>query len=125
MIRQLFFSVVLLTAAACDGPPQRNCKDFKTGAFSYTTVIAGETKQTTFYRTLNTEVEVFEGKQDTASVRWINDCEYILKSKHPKNKAEEKAIHIKILTTSDTSYVFEYGLVGSKQKFRGTSYKIH
>ena len=71
------------------------------------------------------EVDFFEGNQDTSSVRWLNDCEYVLKNLNPTNKAEEKSIHIKILTTTDSSYTFEYNAIGDKRKFRGTAYKIH
>lgn len=125
MIRLLLFSLGWLFFLACSGPPQRNCKTFKTGTFSFTTGIDGKEKKTIFYRTLDTEVDVFEGKQDTSSIRWINDCEYVIKNKYPKNKAEEKAIHIKILTTSDSSYTFEYNAIGDTRKFRGTAYKIY
>ncbi|MCR9263157.1 MAG: DNA topoisomerase IV [Flavobacteriaceae bacterium] len=121
-----FFSVVLILLFwACGQPPQRNCTDFKTGEFTFTTVIDGEEKKTTFHRTLDTEVDFYDGKRDTSSVRWINDCEYILKNKNPKSKAEEKSIHIKILTTSDSSYTFEYNAVGDKRKFKGTAHKIN
>lgn len=38
--------------------------------------------------------------------------------------AEEKAINMKILTTSKDSYTFEFGMVGSDQKQRGTVVKM-
>ena len=38
--------------------------------------------------------------------------------------AEEKAIGMKILNTSGNTYTFEFGLVGSDQKQRGTVTKI-
>lgn len=101
--------------------PERNCQDFKTGKFSFTTTIDGEEKTTTFVRNENREIDYFEGKADTSSVRWVNDCEYILKKINPKNKAEEKSVHIKILSTEADSYLFEYGLVGETQKSRGTA----
>lgn len=124
MMPYFLFSLAWLAFSACSGPPQRNCTAFKTGTFSFTTVVNGEQKTTTFYRTPNTEIDYFEGQQDTSSVRWINPCEYVLKNKHPKNKAEEKAIHIKILTTSDSSYTFEYNAIGDTRKFRGTALKV-
>lgn len=124
MAKQFFLGIVLVLLASCKQPPQRNCTDFKTGEFSFTTIVNGEEKKTTFHRTLDTEVDYFEGKRDTSSVRWINDCEYVLKNKNPKNKAEEKSIHIKILTTTDSSYTFEYNAIGDKRKFKGTAYKI-
>lgn len=124
-MKQIIFGALLIAFSACNEPPQRNCKNFKTGDFSFTSTINGEEKTTTFSRTLEIEVDYFEGKQDTSSVRWINDCEYVLKNTRPKNKAEEKSIHIKILTTSDSSYTFEYNAIGDKRKFKGTAYKIH
>lgn len=124
-MKEIILGALLLIFSACNEPPQRNCKNFKTGDFSFTSIINGEEKTTTFSRTLEIEVDNFEGKQDTSSIRWINDCEYVLKNKNPENKAEEKSIHIKILTTSDSSYTFEYNAIGDKRKFKGTAYKIH
>ncbi|WP_036384664.1 hypothetical protein [Muricauda sp. MAR_2010_75] len=124
MAKHFLLGVVLALLASCKQPPQRNCTDFKTGEFSFTTIVDGEEKKTTFQRTLDTEVDYFEGHRDTSSVRWINDCEYVLKNKNPKNKSEEKSIHIKILTTTDSSYTFEYNAIGDKRKFKGTAYKI-
>ncbi|PWL39000.1 DNA topoisomerase IV [Flagellimonas aquimarina] len=125
MMKQIVLSLLLMTLFSCNEPPQRNCTNFKTGEFSFTSVVNGEEKTTTFSRTLEMEVDYFEGKQDTSSVRWINDCEYVLKNVNPKSKAEEKSIHIKILTTSDSSYTFEYNAIGDKRKFKGTAHKIH
>lgn len=116
---------IFLIFIACGQPPQRNCANFKTGEFTFTAMVDGEEKKTTFHRTLDTEVDFYDGKQDTSTVRWINDCEYVLKNINPKSKAEEKSIHIKILTTTDSSYTFEYSAIGDKRKFRGTAYKTH
>jgi len=125
MGNRLFFFIPILVLFGCSEPPQRNCQNFRTGEFKFTTRIGSDEKTTTFRRTEDTEVDFFEGKQDTSSVRWINDCEYILKNTNPKNKAEEKSIHIKILTTTDSSYTFEYNAIGDKSKFKGTAFKIH
>ncbi len=69
---------------------ERNCKDFKTGKFSFEYEINGKEKTTHFERTENLEIETFEGKTDTSTVRWVNDCEYILQKVHPKNMQEAK-----------------------------------
>ncbi|MEA1785373.1 DNA topoisomerase IV [Arenibacter sp. GZD96] len=103
--------------------PSRNCSQFKNGTFTFTTTIDGEAKTTTFRRNEGVEIEVFEGERDTADVRWINDCEYIVKKINPKSIAEGKAIHIKILSTTADAYTFEYGLVGSSAKTVGTAIK--
>lgn len=124
MTKHLFSAVISLIFVACGQPPQRNCKDFKTGNFTFTATVNGEEKKTTFSRTLELEVDEYEGKVDSSSIRWINDCEYVLKNLNPKNKAEEKPIHIKILTTTESSYTFEYNVVGDNRKFKGTAHKI-
>jgi hypothetical protein len=103
---------------------ERNCKDFKTGKFKFEHKVEGVVKTTSFERNDSIEIETFEGKTDTASIRWISDCEYVLIKLHPKNMAEEKAIGMKILTTSKNSYTFEFGMVGSDAKQRGTVTKI-
>lgn len=103
---------------------QRDCKDFKTGTFEFTAKVNGVKKTTTFVRTENLEIDYYEGKADTASIRWVNDCEYVVQKLHPKNMAEHKAIAMKILTTSKNSYTFEYGIVGSAATQKGTVTKI-
>jgi hypothetical protein len=103
---------------------ERNCANFKTGKFKFEYEIDGVKKSTVFERNDSIEIETFEGKTDTSTIRWVNDCEYVLQKKHPKNKAEEKAISMKILTTSKNSYTFEFGMIGVDSKQRGTVIKI-
>ncbi len=111
-------------SAACGTPP-RDCMAFKEGRFRYTALIDGVEQTTIFERANEIEIDYFEGKADTSSVRWINDCEFIVKNLNPKNLNEQKPIHMKILSTTDSSYTFEYGLVGSAQKTRGTAVKMN
>jgi hypothetical protein len=51
-------------------------------------------------------------------------CEMIFKTIHPKNLAEQKDIHLKILTTTQNSYKFEYGYVGDTNKQLGSATRI-
>ena len=108
-MKLIYITVLALVLIACN-PPQRNCTDFKTGSFEFTAEINGETTTTSFFRNDTLEVENFNGKIDSSSIKWVNDCEYILL--------------IKILTTSEDRYTFEYGTVGNAQKARGTAVKI-
>ena len=116
--------VVLLTASACY-QPQRDCKAYKNGKFTFTSTINDKEVSTTFVRNDDLEIDYFQGKADSSSVRWINDCEYIVKKMHPKNKAEEKSVHMKILTTTENSYTFEYSIVGDDNKSRGKAIKTN
>ncbi|MBC7000144.1 DNA topoisomerase IV [Cytophaga sp. FL35] len=122
ILRSIFIAVLLLMITSCY-QPERNCKDFKNGTFTFTSSIDGEEQTTTFVRNEDLEVDYFEGKADSASIRWINDCEYIVKKLNPQSRAEEKSIHMKILSTTENSYTFEYNIVGESQKSRGTAIK--
>ena len=118
----LIFSLAVLIGSCT--PPARNCRDFHEGTFRFKAEIDGEEQTTDFTRTRSLEVSEYLGKKDSASIRWINDCEYIVTNLNPANRVEEKPIHMKILSTTDNSYTFEYKLVGSSKSSRGTAYKI-
>lgn len=100
-----------LTLASCYNT-ERNCTDFRTGNFTFTQQIDGKEHTSTFVRTETLQIETYNGKTDTASVRWVNDCEFVLKKLHPKNMQEQKAISMEIVATSGKSYTFEYSFVG-------------
>ena len=103
---------------------ERHCKDFKTGSFYSEVTIDDVLYKSEFARSKDLQVETYNGKSDSAHVRWINDCEMVFKTIHPKNMAEHKDIHLKILTTTDSSYTFEYSYVGDTKKQKGMAYKI-
>ena len=103
---------------------ERNCQDFKIGKFKSEIEVDGEKLITTFERNDSIQIETFKGNTDTYDVRWTNDCEYIIKNSKPKNMAEKKAVHVKILTTSKNSYASEYNYVGESLKQKGIVYKL-
>jgi hypothetical protein len=123
-MKKLLMIPVLLLLMSCY-ERERNCKDFKTGKFRFETEINGVKKTTLFQRDETIEIENFEGTVDTSSIRWINDCEYILQNTNPKNMQEKKAVHMKILNTNKNSYTFEYSIVGDANKQKGTVTKIN
>ena len=123
-MRFLFLFLLCLFCTSCYNV-ERNCEAFKTGTFEFEALVGTELMKTTFVRNDSIEIDYFRGKADTSSVRWINDCEYIVKQLNPKNKEEEKAIHMKILKTEGDTYTFEYKVVGTSQKQKGTAKKIN
>lgn len=123
-MKKLIPLLLLFALSSCFETPERDCKSFKTGKFKFEMEIDGVKKSTTFVRTENQEIDFFEGKSDTSSIRWINDCEYIIQKINPKNMAEKKAVSIKILSTKEDSYMFEFNVVGSPEKQTGTVFKI-
>ena len=123
-MKKLFLGILALCCLSSCYEPERNCEDFRTGTFEFESYLEGELVKSRFERNDSIEIDYFRGRADTSSVRWINDCEYLISNLNPKNRAEEKPIHIKILTTKDNTYTFEYGLVGEAKKQRGTVVKV-
>lgn len=96
----LLASATLLTSCYT---PKRDCANFQTGEFTFDYEINGEKKTGRFTRDDKYSVEYYENKVDSSSVRWINDCEFVLKS-----LKDQSSIHFKVLETTDNSYTFEY-----------------
>tara|TARA_B100001939_G_scaffold205047_1_gene176450 strand:+ start:50 stop:421 length:372 start_codon:yes stop_codon:yes gene_type:complete len=104
---------------------ERNCNDFRTGSFEFTTSINDSIVKSTFIRTDKYEIEQFNGIKDSSTIRWVNDCEFILTKINPKTNQEKRPIRIKILRTYGNSYDFEYSQVSNPQKVnRGTINKL-
>lgn len=115
----LIFCALILFVGCYEG--DRKCSDFKTGTFKFEALVGTELFTTTIVRNDTLEVDYYQGKADSSSIRWINDCEYIIKKINPKNQAEKKAIQIKILSTSADEYTFEFREVGKVNASKGTA----
>jgi len=103
----------------------RNCIEFRTGSYEFSTSINDSIVKSTFIRTDNYEIEQFKGVKDSSTIRWVNECEFILTKINPKTNQEKRPIRIKILRTYGNSYDFEYSQVNNPQKInRGTVNKI-
>jgi hypothetical protein len=72
-MKKLLFIPVLLILASCYNV-ERNCKDFKTGKFRFDYRSRWCNKNNYFKRNDSLEIETYDGKTDTASIRWVNDC---------------------------------------------------
>jgi hypothetical protein len=119
MVHKILVFALLLLLVSCYNV-EHNCKDFKTGKFEFIQEIDGKKNKSTFERTNDLQIETYNGKVDSASIRWVNDCEFVLQKLHPKNMLEKKTISIRILTTSKNTYQFEYSFVGDAKKQKGT-----
>ena len=117
-----FLYLIVLTSFFSCYNVERNCTDFKTGQFYSEVKVADKIYKSTFTRTENLQIESYDGKIDSSSVRWVNNCEVIYKTINAKNMAERKDVHLKILTTTDSSYTFEYSYVGETNKQKGIAY---
>lgn len=111
--------IMLLPLCSSCYQQERDCKTYQYGTFVFEQEIEGKVEQSIFTRDSLLQVETFRGKIDSSSVRWINDCEFVLKKINPKRMADKKGIHMKILTTDEKGYHFEFNYVGESQKMKG------
>jgi len=128
-MKPCFLILVLLLLSSCY-EFERECPRFRTGTFEFKYNVDGVEKTGKFTRTDSLNIDYYEGKVDSSSVRWINDCEFILKKINPTSNAEKEAIHMKILSTTSNSYTFEYKLAIKKPNRpirleKGIATKIH
>ncbi len=123
-MKYLYIVLLFLLITSCY-QVERNCTNFKIGTFKSTITINDIEYISSFTRTNNLQIETFENKIDSSNVRWINDCEVVFKTINPKNMAERKDVHLKILATTDSSYTFEYSYVGETIKQKGIAFKVN
>jgi hypothetical protein len=121
-MKKIFCALILFGLFGCYNT-ERRCKDYKTGSFYSEITIDGAIYASHFKRTDDLQIELYNSRTDSSRLRWINDCEVVFKTINPKNMAEQKDIHLKILTTTDSSYTFEYSYVGETKKQKGVAYK--
>lgn len=111
----LFLLSALFSMAACYTPPA-NCADFKTGTFQYQTYVNGELIQAKIVRNDSLEIDYYDPQHpDTSQIRWINDCEYVLKKYKPKGTNEKRTFSMRIMETEGNTYKFLFSEIGQKE----------
>ena len=125
-ISSLCILLILISLSNSCDEIERNCNLFKTGMFYSEINYDGVVFSSTFTRNdKNLQIEKFQGEIDSSKVRWINDCEMVLSPINSKKLSGKKNILIKILTTTDTSYSYEYSFVGENKKLKAVAVKIN
>jgi len=123
---KFYFLLIFVSLYICSCyKVERNCLDFHTGEFEFSTIVNGTMKTSYFIRTEKLEIETYEENIDSASIRWVNDCECILTKLNPVSNQDKRPVQIKILSTKSDTYTFEYSIVGkADNKKRGTIKKV-
>ena len=103
MIKNILYTAFLSLFISSWYQPEHDCEKYKTGTFKFTYEVGDTIKEGKFIRTDDYSVDYYENKVDSATVRWFNDCEFVLQDINSKT-----AIHYKIISTTDSSYTFQY-----------------
>ena len=122
--KYMLFSMLLLIFSCYK--VERNCSNFRFGTFKYERVIGNKLSTSFFIRDNDIEIEYYNNKIDTSKIKWVNECEFILRKQNPINNIEKKPISMKIISTHKNYYIFEFSLVGDNEKRqRGKIVKIN
>lgn len=103
MVKKISILIISCLLFSSCYQPERDCEKYKTGSFKFTYELGDIVKEGKFTRDEKYSVDYYENKIDSATVRWFNDCEFVLQDIHSKT-----AIHYKIISTTDSSYTFQY-----------------
>ena len=123
MCKYMLFPMLLLNFSCYK--VERNCSNFRFGTFKYERVIGNKLSTSFFIRDSDIEIEYYKNKIDTSKIKWVNECEFILRKQNPINNIEKKPISMKIISTHKNYYIFEFSLVGDNEKRqRGKIVKI-
>ena len=121
-MRKILILVLLFTSCY---NVERNCIDFKTGVFEFSTEVNDSLVTSTFTRTDEFEIELFNNIKDSSTIKWVNNCEFLLTKLNPRTNQERRPVRIKILRTYGDKYDFEFSQVNNPQKVtRGTVKRI-
>ena len=109
-----------------DGKTVKGLRGYRQDSFPDSWEIVNGTMKTSYFiRTEKLEIETYEENVDSASIRWVNDCECILTKLNPVSNQDKRPVQIKILSTKSDTYTFEYSIVGkADNKKRGTIKKV-
>lgn len=124
MKAKLALVILFFVVFSCYSPPERECAKVKTGSFEFISVVEGDTLVSRFDRFEDFEIDYYQGKTDTSTVKWVNDCEFVLRNKHPKSLNEQQAVYIKILSTDEGGYSFEYGILKDAKRLKGYAKRL-
>lgn len=112
MKRYFYFSLLTLLVTACF-TPAKDCSKFKTGTFEYQTYADGELIKAKIVRNDSLEIDYYNPQEpDTSAIRWVNDCEYILRKYGAKAPGEKQSFKMRIIETEENHYTFQFSQVG-------------
>jgi len=124
-VKNFIFTICIVLCLTSCYQVERNCKDFKVGTFEFTYEINGETKTGRSVRTDTLNIDYYDNRIDTFTIRWVSDCEFIGRKLRPVDYSDSKPIQMMIISTTDSSYLLEYNLLEDRStKKRGTVYKV-
>jgi len=121
-MRTLLIIMVLSFCASCIKNKGLNVDDFKNGSFK--TVLEDGENISFAIRNDSLQIESFNHVNDTFSINWIDQFEYILLKKSPKTLLDSTPFHVKITSIKKNSYTFKAYYKGSNFKQKGTAFKL-
>lgn len=117
------FLILVFILVSCNEAPESPRNNFRIG--KYKTILEDNAITSFAERNDSIQIETYDNKKDTFTIRWINNFEYILLKKNPKSKLDSTPFHVKITAVRKNSYDFRAFYKGSNFKQKGKAIKIN
>lgn len=121
--KKIVFILIPLVLFSCNKSTNLTPQQLRNGKFK-TTLNNGE-YESYAYRNDSIQIETYNNKKDTFYIKWINNFEYHLIKKHPKNNLDNKPFIVKITGLKRGSYSFTAHFKGSNYKQKGIAFKAN
>jgi len=108
---------------SCQKGTQTNVNSFKNGQFK--TILEDGKTVSNATRNDSLQIETTNNKVDTFKIKWINNFEYVLVKKNPKDLLDSLPFHVKITSVNKDGYDFiaHYKQSNFKQKGKAIQLK--
>lgn len=116
-------ALLLIIFSACKNEPNLTPKQLKTGTFE--TFIDDSDITSIAIRNGSIQIETFNKKKDTFSIKWKSLFEYSLFKTNPKNGLDSTEFIVKITGIHKNSYTFRAHYKGSNFKQNGEAVKVY
>ena len=110
------------TSGSCLQGTTSRVEDFRTG--KYKTVLDDDETVSIAMRNDSIQVETYQGKKDTFLIRWVDNFEYVLVKKNPRNRLDSTDFHVKITGIGKDSYEFKAYYKSSNFEQKGIAFKL-
>ncbi len=99
-----------------------NILELREGTFE--TTLASKDVKSIAIRTKSIQIETYNNKKDTFTIKWLNNFEYELLKIHPKSSLDSVPFIVKITKLSHNGYSFKAHYKGNKYIQKGNAIKL-
>ncbi len=115
------FLILILFIFSCN-TKRINILELREGTFE--TTLPDKNVKSIAFRDKNIQIETYNNKKDTFTIKWLNNFEYELLKINPKSSLDSVPFIVKITKLSHNGYSFKAHYKGNKYIQKGEAVKL-